>query len=641
MAHPATQALRASHEYAQGSESVNRGRGHVRQLLQLVQSMKSDSEEPVSHRQLRKYCAIMYDAMIVVKATSSLAAAKDGVRFIECLREIFNEHVVVQRDCVVNALFNVESDRLNSIIESDWLMKVAAKRNRAFNASKAPVQQPQAQTTMAYWFGNGIKTSKEVVRLPDGSARQVQRTSEVLVIEKMADHSSLAMMKLWRCREGCGRSFSHAPGRTAHEKACSRKRKQHIKRYESIEAMSSSDGEQYHQEPALLGELSSDPDVVGDEEGDNEVDEVGVNNPDERSADEEEHATGGPGGQNDDKEKKAPVGKKRRLDGRFKLSGLKEGDRRLARTLYFKYEVVKYYRSQQELKKRGLCPTPGDATVAHFGAGITKGMVSTWAKKEDMIRSVLLHGNVIQGRGARKGRADMLVKFNSRAARKVTLHKGKVRPYAAAEAEVHASYREKRKLGLPVTAHYLRITMKKTIRQFYGDEAADSFKASPKWLQAFTRYFEMSLRRKTNKKHMSIEERMPKCQRWHARFRRRLKGGPQSMQHPKWGRWLPFDRISIDQVPCNLREGGGRTYEDKGSKRVWLVGSKVDCGKRFCTLQVAARCGNGDLTKPRNGQPKITIVFRGQGIFNCLYMHVTRVPTSYMLLPVSSSAHLP
>ena len=56
---------------------------------------------------------------------------------------------------------------------------------------------------------------------------------------------------------------------------------------------------------------------------------------------------------------------------------------------------------------------------------------------------------------------------------------------------------------------------------------------------------------------------------------------------------MPQDRISIDQVPCNLREGDGRTYAEVGSKRVWLVGCKQDDGKRFCTLQVAARCANG------------------------------------------------
>ena len=62
-----------------------------------------------------------------------------------------------------------------------------------------------------------------------------------------------------------------------------------------------------------------------------------------------------------------------------------------------------------------------------------------------------------------------------------------------------------------------------------------------------------------------------------------------------------------------MREGDGRTYADIGSKRVWLVGSKQDDGKRFCSLQVAARCANGPVDWPRRGQPRLTIIFRGTG----------------------------
>ena len=103
--------------------------------------------------------------------------------------------------------------------------------------------------------------------------------------------------------------------------------------------------------------------------------------------------------------------------------------------------------------------------------------------------------------------------------------------------------------------------------------------------------------------------------RWHARFRRRLMHGKQGKYFdPKWGRALPQNRISIDQVPCNLTEGDSRTYEDINTKRVWLVGNKADDGKRFCTLQVAARASNGDPSRPRNGQPKLTIIFRRKGI---------------------------
>ena len=96
-----------------------------------------------------------------------------------------------------------------------------------------------------------------------------------------------------------------------------------------------------------------------------------------------------------------------------------------------------------------------------------------------------------------------------------------------------AIYREKRRKGLRISGHFLRITMKRIVQQHYGTTDA-SFKASSCWLSLFARHFSISLRRKTNKKHLSVEERLPKCQRWHARFRRRLKGGTREAA-PKVG----------------------------------------------------------------------------------------------------------
>jgi hypothetical protein len=105
--------------------------------------------------------------------------------------------------------------------------------------------------------------------------------------------------------------------------------------------------------------------------------------------------------------------------------------------------------------------------------------------------------------------------------------------------------------------------------------------------------------------------RMPKIRRWHARFRRRLK---RSGGDPKWERWLPQNRLTCDQVPCNLRAGDGRTYDDVVTSHIWLAGAKADDGKRFCTLHVLARAHNGDSLLPRHGQPKLGLIFRGLGV---------------------------
>ena len=83
----------------------------------------------------------------------------------------------------------------------------------------------------------------------------------------------------------------------------------------------------------------------------------------------------------------------------------------------------------------------------------------------------------------------------------------------------------------------------------------------------------------------------------------------------KYGRWLPEDRYSLDQVPCMLVEGDTRTYHFKGANQhVWVAGSgKGDEGKRFCTLQLIVRSRNGDKSKLYAEQPWPEICFRGQG----------------------------
>ena len=282
---------------------------------------------------------------------------------------------------------------------------------------------------------------------------------------------------------------------------------------------------------------------------------------------------------------------KLRKDGIPKHSGLREGDRRVGRALSLKLQVVDEYRLRQRQKAGGHCCAPLQETAKQFN--VHKSLVSKWAAREDELRRV-----VTQTGAAR-----------------FSLHPGSKCRFPLAEADTYAVCKEHRTNGLRVTARFLRVAMRRSILEHYGEVAAASFRASHRWLQAFARRHRLSLRRKTNSKHVPIEARLAKCKRWHARFRRRLRRASSTTAplHETWGRWLPQDRISIDQVPCNLREGDGRTYAEVGSKRVWLVGCKQDDGKRFCTLQVAARCANGSPNLPRHGQARLLVIFRGTG----------------------------
>ena len=282
---------------------------------------------------------------------------------------------------------------------------------------------------------------------------------------------------------------------------------------------------------------------------------------------------------------------KLRKDGIPKHSGLREGDRRVGRALSLKLQVVDEYRLRQRQKAGGHCCAPLQETATQFN--VHKSLVSKWAAQEDELRRVLTQTSAVR----------------------FSLHPGSKCRFPLAEADTYTACKEHRTNGLRVTARFLRVAMRRSILEHYDEVAAASFRASHRWLQAFARRHRLSLRRKTNSKHMPIEARLAKCKRWHARFRRRLRreSSTTAPLHETWGRWLPQDRISIDQVPCNLREGDGRTYAEVGSKRVWLVGCKQDDGKRFCTLQVAARCANGSPNLPRHGQARLLVIFRGTG----------------------------
>ena len=54
------------------------------------------------------------------------------------------------------------------------------------------------------------------------------------------------------------------------------------------------------------------------------------------------------------------------------------------------------------------------------------------------------------------------------------------------------------------------------------------------------------------------------------------------------------------------------TYCDKGTDRVHIASNGSADGHRFCTLQLCVR-NVVDPTKPRNGQPRLCICFRGTG----------------------------
>lgn len=367
-----------------------------------------------------------------------------------------------------------------------------------------------------------------------------------------------------KCRR-CMKHFSHAPALTVHERFC---------KGETLVAGCSA--------------LATDSEEGGDHSG----------APVLEAEDQEEE---------DELVQQGPA-KKLRKDGKPKLSGLKEGMHRRPYTMYFKYHVAAEFKAFQLKKDQGMFSNPLLRTSALFN-GLSTSNIWKWQAKIDHFRQMLMHETAdVQHKKSRNGK---LVAFNSKAARRMSLHGGRQSAYAAAEEELMLLFRRERKAGRRINERWFRINMVSLVRKHYGDEPADLFRASYGWLMRLAHRQGISLRRSNNHKNESVEARLGKIKRFHARLRLRLKAGGRI--HPVWGRWLPENRLSVDQVPCNFREGAKATYDFVGSDRVWIAGIKADDGKRFCTLQIVARAANGREDQPRRGQPKLGIIFRGTG----------------------------
>jgi hypothetical protein len=137
-------------------------------------------------------------------------------------------------------------------------------------------------------------------------------------------------------------------------------------------------------------------------------------------------------------------------------------------------------------------------------------------------------------------------------------------------------------------------------------EEAEKFVANATWRKRFYCRFRLTTRRRTNKKHLSMETRILKWKEYHAKLRLFLKHGDQ--QDTKYGRYLPENRYNVDQVPCPFGFSDDKTIEQKGAATVQIRGcATTDTEKRMCTLQL--------LIRARGEQPRLAIIFRGAGQF--------------------------
>ena len=101
--------------------------------------------------------------------------------------------------------------------------------------------------------------------------------------------------------------------------------------------------------------------------------------------------------------------------------------------------------------------------------------------------------------------------------------------------------------------------------------------------------------------------------KWHCTFREGVikSGSKRPNFDSKWGRFLPAQRINVDQVPLPFAIDRKTTYEPKVTKenrkdhKVWVANPGPGLEKRQCTLQIAF--------SPVGSKLRIAIIFRGTG----------------------------
>ena len=192
-----------------------------------------------------------------------------------------------------------------------------------------------------------------------------------------------------------------------------------------------------------------------------------------------------------------------------------------------------------------------------------------------------------------------------------------------AEVETAKDVRAARLAGRRVSARVIRAIMRRHVNALHAADKAVTFKASNRWLGAFCNRFAFAHRRATNRKSKPVAERLPAVRRYIARLARRLA---RHVRAPIVGPLQPplledlpvspypmgiesYCRVNVDQSPFEFDSDMSRTYCTKGNKAVHVASAHGQHKEsRFGTFQILV-----NLSGIRELQPKLVIVFRGQG----------------------------
>ncbi|CAB1106733.1 unnamed protein product [Ectocarpus sp. CCAP 1310/34] len=193
-----------------------------------------------------------------------------------------------------------------------------------------------------------------------------------------------------------------------------------------------------------------------------------------------------------------------------------------------------------------------------------------------------------------------------------------------AEKRLYKGFVERRKSNLKVSTLWLTITFRKLVQEMYpGDQRAAYFRASFKWGRKWAKRHNLPKRRRTNLKNKSVEERLPKIQRFHRLFRKLLQEpvgyrapdesdvsavttvAERESRVPKYGQFQLWERWNVDQVSLAFVNGLLDTWDKRGAFRVAISLPFPGLEKRHCTMQVIF--GPGEKTM------RTSVIFRGTG----------------------------
>ena len=178
--------------------------------------------------------------------------------------------------------------------------------------------------------------------------------------------------------------------------------------------------------------------------------------------------------------------------------------------------------------------------------------------------------------------------------------------YPLMEEELYQAFKVRRSEGRICSVHWFKNKSKYFMDKLYPGV---KFGASTGWFLNFCNRHDLVLRKKTNKKRVSPEEKLHLIETFHENLRKFLATSNALNKNSKWGRFPPETRYNCDQIPLPFVVDMKRTYEKKGVKEVWINQNAPGSDKRFCTLHAIFRPTGGRMLP----QPKPVLVFRGLG----------------------------